>query len=137
MKYILHDKHFILIIKSRDRTITYSKIFCSIKIECSDKGNQITLHKVSREPNIIFKVLHTLGISQMYVYRAIDRYNETSSICNKKDLVAHTGHSLVYIWKKNGKSASRPAHRRFRNKKWSYKDCFFFKRYGILKTCKT
>lgn len=35
----------------------------------------IALHKVGMEPNTIFKTLHTLGISLMFVYSAIDRYN--------------------------------------------------------------
>ena len=50
----------------------------------------ITLFEADMEPNTIFKNLYTLGIGQMFfffgqmfVYRAIDRYNETS-ICDRK-----------------------------------------------------
>lgn len=56
-------------------------------MEWGDKENRIAviaLHKVGMEPNAIFKTLHTLGISQMFVYRAINRYNETSSVCDRK-----------------------------------------------------
>ena len=56
-------------------------------MEWGDKENRIAviaLHKVGMELNAIFKTLHTLGISQMFVYRAINRYNETSSVCDRK-----------------------------------------------------
>jgi transposase len=56
-------------------------------MEWGDKENRIAviaLHKVGMEPNAIFKTLHTLGISKMFVYRAINRYNETSSVCDRK-----------------------------------------------------
>lgn len=39
----------------------------------------ITLHKVGMMRIIIF----TLDISQMFVYRSIDTYNETSSVTEK------------------------------------------------------
>ena len=56
-------------------------------MEWGDKENRIAviaLHKVGMEPNAIFKTLHTLGISKMFVYRAINRCNETSSVCDRK-----------------------------------------------------
>lgn len=56
-------------------------------MEWGDKENRIAviaLHKVGMEINAIFKTLHTLGISKMFVYRAINRYNETSSVCDRK-----------------------------------------------------
>lgn len=36
------------------------------------------------EPNTVFKIFHTLDISQMLVYRAIDKYNEISSVRDRK-----------------------------------------------------
>ena len=42
-----------------------------------------TLHKVSMDSNTIFKTLHTLNIGQMFVYRAIDRYNSTSFVLKR------------------------------------------------------
>lgn len=56
-------------------------------MEWGDKENRIAviaLHKVGMEPNAIFKTLHTLGISKIFVFRAINRYNETSSVCDRK-----------------------------------------------------
>jgi transposase len=56
-------------------------------MEWGDKENRIAviaLHKVGMEPNAIVKTLHTLGISKMFVYQAINRYNETSSVCDRK-----------------------------------------------------
>jgi len=44
----------------------------------------IALYKVGMEPNAIFKTLHTLSISKMFVYRAINRCNKTSSVCDRK-----------------------------------------------------
>ena len=42
------------------------------------------LHKVGMEPNPISKILHTLGINQIFAYRAIDTYNEIFSACDRK-----------------------------------------------------
>ena len=56
-------------------------------MEWGDKENRIAviaLHKVGMEPNTIFETLHSLGISRMFVYRAINRYNETSSVYDRK-----------------------------------------------------
>ena len=56
-------------------------------MEWSDKENRIgviAIHKVVMEPNTIFKIPYTLFISEMLVYRAIDRYNETSFACGRK-----------------------------------------------------
>lgn len=55
-------------------------------VEWSDKEKIIAVivPKVDKETNIFFKNLHSLGISQIFVYWASDRHNETSSICDRK-----------------------------------------------------
>ena len=71
----------------------YSKVFCDMKIEWSDKSNRvavIALHELCMEPNTMFKIPHTLGINQMFVYQALDSYNETSSLfVTEKYLAVH------------------------------------------------
>ena len=47
------------------------------------KRNRCGLHRVDMELNTIFKILHTIDINKMLVYRAIERYNE-SSVCGRK-----------------------------------------------------
>lgn len=54
----------------------------------------------------LHKTLHTLGISQMFVYRAVNRYNETSSVCDKKDLAV-----LVVFVRKRWSKQSRQSRR--------------------------
>lgn len=44
----------------------------------------IALHKVGMEPSVIFQTLQKLGISRMFVYRTINRYNNTSSVEDQK-----------------------------------------------------
>lgn len=51
-------------------------------MEWGDKENRIAviaLHKVDMEPKAIFKTLHTLGISLIFVYQAITTafFNDT------------------------------------------------------------
>lgn len=68
-------------------TPIHCQIFCDIKMEWWDRENRITLialNKVDMEPIKTLKILHTLGVSQMFVYRTIGRYNETSSVCDRK-----------------------------------------------------
>ena len=50
------------------------------------KGTEamITMHKVGMEPNTIFKIIRTPDTSQMFLYRAIDRYNDASSVFDGK-----------------------------------------------------
>lgn len=40
----------------------------------------VTLHRAGHSPGEIFRLLRSLGISRRFVYRAIDRYNETQGV---------------------------------------------------------
>lgn len=56
-------------------------------MEWAYKTNRITeiaLHQVGIEPNTIFRILHKRVICLMFLYGAIDGYNETSSVCDRK-----------------------------------------------------
>lgn len=56
-------------------------------MDWGDKENRIAviaLHKVGMQPSDIFKTLHTLGISRMFVYRAIERFNDTSGVSDRE-----------------------------------------------------
>ncbi|CAH2089999.1 unnamed protein product [Euphydryas editha] len=44
----------------------------------------IALHKLGMEPSVMFQILQKLGISRMFVYRTINRYNNTSSVEDQK-----------------------------------------------------
>ena len=61
-------------------------------MEWSDKENRIAviaLHKVGMEPSKIFKSLQRLGISQMFVYRTINRFAETSEYSTLQEVGAY------------------------------------------------
>ncbi|KAA5578489.1 helix-turn-helix domain-containing protein, partial [Acinetobacter baumannii] len=44
----------------------------------------IALHKVGMDPSVIFQTFQKLGISLIFVYRTINRYNNTSSVEDHK-----------------------------------------------------
>lgn len=52
-------------------------------MEWGDKENRIAiiaLYKVGKTPSFIFDTLNPLGISRMFVYRTIERYDETQGV---------------------------------------------------------
>ena len=55
-------------------------------MEWTDKKNRTSVIALQSRygPKYNLKILHTLDIGQMFKYRGIDRYNETSSVCDKK-----------------------------------------------------
>ena len=56
-------------------------------MEWGDKENRIAviaLYKVGKNPSEIFKILKPLGISRMFVYRAINRYRDTSTVTDQQ-----------------------------------------------------
>ena len=64
-------------------------IIKSSRIHKENRIAVIALHKVGMKPNTIFKSIYMFDISEMMVYQAINRCNETSSVCDKKDQVVH------------------------------------------------
>ncbi|KAI8426797.1 hypothetical protein MSG28_014480 [Choristoneura fumiferana] len=56
-------------------------------MEWTLKENQIAvlaLHRCGQSPSTIFKLLKNLNITLRFIYRTIDRYNEVSSVEDKK-----------------------------------------------------
>lgn len=56
-------------------------------MEWTLKENRIAvlaLHRCGHKPSTIFKLLKKLNITLRFVYRTIDRYNEVSSVEDKK-----------------------------------------------------
>jgi len=67
-------------------TPLFSFVSCRVKMEWGKKENRIavlTLHKCGDPPTTIFKLLWKLNITQKFIYRTIQRYNETLFIEDK------------------------------------------------------
>lgn len=77
----------------------------------------IALHKVGMELSVIFQTLQKLGISRMFVYRTINRYNNTYSVEDQKK----TGRPRVVRTTKAVNAVKARIRRNFIRKQKSYR----------------